>query len=87
MLKENSRSNIIFLVEKIFRLKTKDGKEYGKAIISDSSGTFELMIFSEVFKFIENTKDRTIVKGEIEVNVRNNEKQFILRKDWKEINE
>ena len=87
MLKENSRSSIIFLVEKIFRLKTKDGKEYGKAIISDSSGTFELMIFSEVFKFIENTKDRTIVKGEIDVNVRNNEKQFILRRDWKEINE
>ena len=84
-LKLNQVEEIVFLVEKIIQINTKNNQKMARVIISDSTYSVELIVFPQVYKFIEFTKEKVIVKGLIKCSMRNNEKTYILEKEWKEI--
>ncbi len=84
-LEPGDRKEVIFLVERIRKIMTKNNKRMAKMIISDSTATLNLIVFPDVFKFVEWTNERTIVQGLINCYIKDNEKQFVLEKQWKEL--
>lgn len=84
-IKENEAQEVVFLVERIRKYKANNGTEYARITISDSSSTVDLVAFSNVLKFIEHTKDRTIVQGLVECKVRDKKRSYTLKNYWKEI--
>ena len=83
-LKLGEIKEIVFLVEKIIKINTKNNQKMAKIIISDSTTSVDLIVFPQVYKFIEFTKEKSIVKGLIKCSVRNQTKTFILERQWKE---
>lgn len=79
-LKLNEIKEIVFLIEKITQLNTKNNQKMAKMIISDSTSSIELIVFPQIYKFVEFTKEKSIVKGLIKCSIRNNTKTFILEK-------
>jgi DNA polymerase-3 subunit alpha len=52
-LEPGDRKEVIFLVERIRKIMTKNNKRMAKMIISDSTATLNLIVFPDVFKFVE----------------------------------
>ncbi|NQZ65710.1 MAG: DNA polymerase III subunit alpha [Mycoplasmatales bacterium] len=84
-INDETSSDVVILVEKIRSFLTKTGETMAVATVSDSSSVIELMIFNNIYKIVENTKARTIVKAKIECKIRNKKRTYILKKAWKEM--
>lgn len=84
-IKVDSAQEVVVFVEKIRKYLTKTGNTIVRVNVSDSSSVIEMTVFDNIYKFIDTTKERTIVKALIECKIRNKKRTYILKKGWKEI--
>lgn len=84
-IKSGETKEVVFLVERIRKSKSKAGSEYARVTISDSTTSCEILAFGKVYKFIADAKESVIVSGKIEMTYKNGESTYILRDYWKEV--
>ncbi|CAM9118272.1 DNA polymerase III subunit alpha [Mycoplasma todarodis] len=78
---------IAIYVDKIYKKRNKDGKEFAVILAHDSSNKIEFTVFNRTWEFIHKSRDKKVYIAKIRVNMFNDKKNYILAQPWKETNE
>ncbi len=86
-LETKDKIEVAIYVDKIYRKKNKDGKEFVVVLAHDSSNKIEFTIFNRIWDLVKNSKDQQVYIAKIKTNIFNDKKSYILTSPWEEINE
>lgn len=83
-LKKEEQLTLPILIEKVKKLKNKQGKNMAIITASDSSSQLEIFVFEEVLNQLTKLNSKLIVEATIQYQKKAN--TYVLSKPWKELN-
>ncbi len=82
---KNKSEEVVVFIERIKKMKDKNGSGMARVIVSDSTNRIEITIFASAWKFVENVKTGAIVEALISRKEFNGSDSYNLIKPWKEV--
>ena len=82
-IKDNQIADVVFCIESIRKMKTKNGELFLIADISDSTKSVGLFIFGNLAEELSDTPIGSVVKGKIKKRINDSKEAHTLVQNWK----